>query len=309
MHPIRSALLAAVLAAPLSVLAQPAPEASARVVASGLAIEAPVLATRVDGWLDVGTDGAVVGYEPLTQLAEPLRGRLKALVSGLRFEPVLEDGRPVIARAHMRLALVASELPDKSLRVGIENVTFPEPGVGADEAARPPTGAPSPRVVRRVAPRYPEENLAMGLSARVLVAVHMAPDGAIRDVAVRQSALLHTRGGPRPAVQKALAAFETAALRSIARWQVQLDDPTAGPLGPDERTGLVAVEFTVNGTPSPRPGLWSWETRSARREPPWMEPTAAGSLAGVGDVTGEDAIASLAPPKLKLLSSLQDAAL
>ena len=57
------------------------------------------------------------------------------MVSDFRFDPVIENGRPVVARARMRLSLVAAEQADKSLRVSIENVTFPDPEGDAAQAA------------------------------------------------------------------------------------------------------------------------------------------------------------------------------
>ena len=298
MRPIAIALLAALLAAPL----QAAPEMRTRSQPALLVIETPVLASRVDGWIEVGAEGSVVGYEPITVLGEPLATRVKAMVRGFRFEPVVEGGRAVVARARMRLALVASELPDKSLRVSIENVTFPDPD------GTPSVQAGVPRVVKKAPMRYPEANLPLGLAARVLVMVNMDGTGAIRDVAVRQSALLHARGS-QSQVQKALAEFETAALRSISRWQVQTERVPGSPPAAEFLTGLVVVEFTVTGSPRPRAGMWVWETRSAARPAPWADTETAARMPGVGDVSGQDALATLTTPRLKLTSSPRDAVL
>lgn len=299
MRPLALALLAVVLAAPL----QAAPPLATRSNPREIAVEAPVLATRVEGWIEVGPDGRVAGYEPITELGEPLRGRLRAMVDGFRFEPVLVEGRPVVARARMRLSLVASELPDKSLRVGIENVTFPDP-----DGAERPADAPLLRVARRSAIQYPEGLAWAGISARVLVAVQANPDGSLREVAVRQSALVHAKGSDAE-VQNALAAFETAALRGIARWRLAVDNPAGRPLSADDLTGTVAVSFEMQGNPKARPGVWAWETRSARRDAAWMDPQLAARLPGVGDATGQDALGSLREPRLKLRTNLREVAL
>lgn len=294
MRPLALALLAIALAAPL----QAAPPLATRSLPRELVIEAPVLATRVEGWIEVGPDGRVAGYEPVTELGEPLRSRLRAMIDGFRFEPVLVEGRPVVARARMRLSLVASELPDKSLRVGIENVTFPDP-----DGTERPADAPVLKVARRSAIQYPEGLAGAGVNARVLVVVQANPDGSLRDVGVRQSALVHAKGSEAE-VQNALAAFETAALRGIARWRLAVDNPTGRPLRADELTGLVSVEFAVDGSPRSRPGVWAWETRSARRDASWMDPQVAARLPGVGDASEQDAFGGLHEPRLKLQTDL-----
>lgn len=292
------ALLGLLFAAPL----HSAPP-KARTLARDLAIEAPVLATRVDGWIEVGPDGRVAGYEAITTLGEPLASRLRSMVEAFRFEPVLVDGRPVLARARMRLALVASELPDRSLRVAVENVTFPDP-----DGTERPADAPVLTVARRTAVRYPEAVAGTGLCARVLVAVQANPDGSLREVGVRQSALLHARGSERQ-VQDALAHFENAALQGISRWQLAVANPEKRALTADVLTGLVAVEFQVDGGPEPRPGTWAWETRSARRDAVWLDARLAARLPGVGDVSGQEAMAGLREPRLKLRTDLRDVAL
>lgn len=299
MRPLAVALLAALLATPLR--AAPLPYTPS--VAEELVIQAPVLATRVDGWIEVGTDGRVAGYEPITELGEPLRSRLRTMVDGFRFEPVLQDGRPVVARARMRLSLVAQELPDRSLRVGIENVTFPDP-----DGAERPADAPLLKVARRAPIHYPEGIAGAGFDVRVVVAVQANPDGSLRDVSVRQSALVHGKGREAE-VQKLLARFETAALRGIARWTLSIDNPTGRPLQADELVGAVVVHFTVENRREPRPGVWAWETRTARRDAPWMDQQVAARLPGVGDVTGQDAFGGLREPRLKLQTDLSQLAL
>lgn len=288
------ALLAIVLATPL----QAAPPQLTRVLPRELVIEAPVLATRVEGWIDVGPDGRVAGYEPITELGEPLRSRLRTMIDGFSFEPVVVDGRPVVARARMRLSLVAGELADKSLSVGIENVTFSDP-----DGIERPADAPLLTVTRRSAVKYPDGMAFAGVNARVLVAVQANPDGSLREVSVRQSALVHAKGSEAE-VQNALAAFEAAALRGISRWRLSVDNPSGRLLTADELTGVVVVAFEMQGSPRQRPGVWAWETRSAQRDAGWMDPQVAARLPGIADAAEQDAF-GLREPQLKLRTDLR----
>lgn len=266
--------------------------------ASQLVIEAPVLATRVDGWIDIDTQGGVAGYQPTTKLTQPLAGKLETMVSKFRFAPVVENGKPINARARMRLSLVASKLPDGSMRVGVEHVSFP---TGSDDKPEPLPSGITMKVVEKSRITYPQIVLRQGLNARVLVAVRLNLDGSVGDAVVRQSMLLNAKGGDRN-VSTALAQFEAASLRSISSWRAAIDVPTGRTPRPDELTAMVAVDFTLDDSPGLQSGLWQWETRTAPRPLPWMDDPIAGSVPGVADVSGLDGFGP-AGSRIKLLSS------
>lgn len=260
-------------------------------------LQDPVFATRVDSMIEVGPDGRILRYEPITELKEPLATRVRTLADSLRFEPVLEDGRPVIARTRMRMHLVAEPMGDGQLKVHMEHVGFPD----GEEDARGASLAPD-SYVRGVAKRmpitYPAAALRAGVSGRVLVALRLEPDGSVADAVVRESALFSVKGRER-VLGPALAVLERGATEAIRRWRFDVRVPEGAYPKPADLTGLINVEYLVDDHPKPRPGLWLHETRSRERPLPWLDPMLAERLPDMADV-GEAGHFGTAAPRLRL---------
>lgn len=265
----------------------------------------PVYATRVDSTIEIGPDGGMLRYEPITQLKEPLASRVRAMAEGLRFEPVLVGGKPVIARTRMRLHLVAEPMDDGNLRVSVEHVGFPEDE--GDEKQRGPTDD-NPYihgVAKRMPMQYPMN--ALGLSGRVMVAVRLAPDGTVVDAVPRESALYGVKGGDR-SLSRSLAMFERAALQGIRRWRFDVRVPEGAYPRPEQLTGVIAVHYFMDGNPQPRPGMWMYEARSRERSLPWLDPMLAERLPDMGDI-GEGGHFGVATPRIRLLAPADGVAL
>lgn len=288
MKPVRNLLLATALAAALPLAAAgrlPPPE-----------MQDAVYATRVDSTIEIGPDGRILRYEPITELKGPLASRVHALAEGFRFEPVLVDGKPVIARTRMRMHLVAEPLEDGNLKVGVEHVGFPE---GEGENWVPPDGY-ARGIARRARIEYPADALHMGLSGRVMVALRFGPDGKVLEAVPRESALYGVTGRER-SLGKALATFERAAVESVRRWTVDVRVPAGASPRPEDLTAAVNIEFLIDRHPKPRPGLWLHESRSRERPLPWLDPMLANNLPDMADVD-EGVHFGAAPQRFKLLT-------
>jgi hypothetical protein len=254
-------------------------------------LEEPVLVTQVESHIEIGPDGRLVGYEPMTVLKEPLAGRVRAMAQTFRFEPVLVDGRPVIARTGMRLTLAARELDAGRVQIAVDKVTFPQ------GATREPTQTDSGITITtrtKGAPSYPGSAVALGVSGRVMVAVRLDTDGRVVDAVARQSALYAVKGRPQR-LEALAAAFEDSAIRAIRKWRFDVRIPDGVTPEASDLTGLVPVEYTVDDFPLPRPGVWRHEIRSVARPLPWLEPAVADALPGVSDVSGADPLGTAAP--------------
>lgn len=297
MKPFRTLLVAALFAA------LPAAAASGRLPPPD--IQAPVYATRVDSMIEIGPDGRVVRYEPVTQLKDPLATRVRAIAEGFRFEPVLVDGKPVIARTRMRLHLVAEPVGEGGLQVKVEHVGFPE-GEGQD-GKLPVAGSFARGIARRAPVKYPAEALYMGLSGRVMVALRFGADGKVLDAVPRESALYSVKGRG-PVLGKALAILEQAAVQSVRRWTVDVQVPEGASPTAEDLTASVNIEFLLEQHPAPRPGLWLHESRSRERPLPWLDPMIAGNLPDMADV--DDGVHfGTAPTRFRLLTPLAGIAL
>lgn len=269
------------------------------------ALEEPVYATRVDSEIEIGPDGTITRYEPITKLKEPLATRLWTVVSKFRFHPVLVEGEAVTARTRMRLHLVAKPRSDDGLDVSVEHVGFPgdEKAGGAHRSENPLVRG----IAKRVAVTYPKQALTAGVSGHVLVAVRLAPDGSVIEAIPRQSALFNTTGREK-SMAMALAALERGATETIRKWRFDMQIPPGSFPGPGELTGLVVVRFLLDGNAEPQPGLWMHETRSIERPLPWLEPMMADALPAMSDV-GESGHFGASPSRFRLREPAQGAAL
>lgn len=290
MRSFTTALFMAALAiGPAGALASPA----------ALDLKDPVYATRVDSTIEIGPDGRLVGYEPITQLKEPLASRVRTMATSLRFEPVLVDGKPVIARTRMRLHLVAEPMDDGNLRVSVEDVGFPSEG----ETYVPSDDAMIRGVKHRKALQYPSSAMRAYASGRVLVAMRMTPDGRVAEAIPRESALFHANGS-RATQAAALAAMERAAVEGVRAWRFDVRVPEGAQPAPGDLTGLIAVQYTMGEGPMPGPGQWVKEMRTSERVLPWLDSILSAALPDIADV-GDAGHFGAAAQRFKLLTPVE----
>lgn len=120
------------------------------------------------GMIDVGPDGSVRDYALETRLDPEVARLVDRTVRGWRFEPVLVDGRPVIATTRMRLELEA--LPrDDGYALRVADVAFGEP-----------------KSTNRTPPVYPRVALDMRAEAIVRLLLRLDATGKVAEVHVEQ---------------------------------------------------------------------------------------------------------------------------
>src|SRR5688500_9165807 len=115
--------------------------------------------------VSVELDGAdVLGAETIADYEE--------LVGGWQVKPVVRDGRPVAARGHLRLSLVAQREPGSDrATLGVRNAWFVDPPrtprteAGSATASLPP-------------PVYPRGPMSAGVGAEVMLLLQLAEDGS-----------------------------------------------------------------------------------------------------------------------------------
>lgn len=244
-------------------------------------LEAPVYATHVDSEIDVGRDGSITRYEPVTPIKGPLASRLRAVVERFRFHPVLVDGTPVPARSRMRIRLVAKPTADGDVQVSIERVGFP--GVENPDGTSGSEHGMVRGVAKRVDVTYPYKVLKLGVTGRVVVAVRLDRGGHVVDAVARQSALFNTTGREK-VLAGALEALERNAVEAIRQWRFKMDIPDSSHPEADELTGLVPVTFAIEEEGEEIPGKWIHETRTAERPLPWLAPAVAQALPDMSEV-------------------------
>jgi hypothetical protein len=253
-----------------------------------------LLTMRVDGSVTIDLQGHVAGYQIDTPVPDTLRGTLDHAVAGWRFQPVVLDGKPAVARTKMRITLAARKLDPDHYQVTVDNVVFP----GSASSLGIPANSSSAGMYAKslLPPRYPAELAQVGASARILIAIRANADGQTVDVAAVQGSLLDTRGTPR-LMALAMKEFQRAALIAARHWLVGFSR-TIDPTDSDDLTASVLVQFTMPNREIDAPGQWLLESRTPLQDIPW-EPKAEGNQrVGVSDIAPGELIPTVSDYKL-----------
>jgi len=228
----------------------------------------PTLEMAADGEIQISADGVVRDYRLQSQLSPAVAGLLDKRVRAWTFEPVVIDGKPVLARTAMHLSLRAEPVEGRdSYRITIASVIFGEPRLGAG--------------VRK--PRYPEFAVSAHLGARVMLALQLDDTGKVTDVLPYQTSL-DRRPGSENEAERWRRMFEQASVTAARTWHYDLSEKLNG-----KTVGarvLVPVEFSLNEPGSrPQPGAWKAYLPGPVHEIPWMLTGAIASerLANLGD--------------------------
>lgn len=227
-------------------------------------VEASMLVT---GHVDIDRDGRVTAHvldrpEELPPFVRDLIGRG---VPELRFEPVLVDGAPVLARARMSVRVVATPAPGDNMDIRIASAHF---GDAPSGDARSPTA----RDLKR--PRYPEHVARMGGAGTVYLLVKVARDGSVADVVAEQINLT-ALGTARQMDMIRTALSRTAVENARRHWRFtppgESDEASS-----DGWVVRVPVEFSLDDARSETYGHWSAYHPGQRTRPDWAAPTAPG---------------------------------
>lgn len=161
-----------------------------------------------DGTLIIEPDGRVGEVTLPDALEEPLRSKFLAQMRAWKFRPIVEDGAPVRARAHLVARLFLEERPDgDGLSAGISQVQFVDP----------PSGDSKPSNL--TPPRYPRALASRGIGGEVVLAVETDASGKVERVAVRRGTLYVRRDEMRaPRHETSFAELVRASERAALQW-------------------------------------------------------------------------------------------
>ena len=202
---MRAALLGLLLVIALPLVAADAPQDA-------------VLEMAVGGTIDIGPDGTVVAHTLDRGLSSAIEKLVASSVAGWRFEPIVENGKPVIASTRMDLKLKAVPVEDDKMRLQVSSAWFGSPKI--DQA-------------QMTAPRYPSRAIKQGIGATVMLILRLDDQGKVIAAHPYQTSLNARMPDMRAAKWRKV--FEQASITAAMKWQY--------PIG--EWIGGVAVESTV----------------------------------------------------------------
>jgi len=269
-----------------------------------------VLTMRVDGELTIGTQGEVEAYALRTELTPDLQKMLDKAIPKWAFVPIEQDGKPVRAKTPMRITLVAREIGEQKYEVKIDNVIFSPLTKKDREAAERAAGKAVVRLnslQSHLYPKYPYELFASGVEGSVLLRLRVNPDGSVADVFAEQSSLYNVKGNPR-ALDKARALLEKNATEAARKWTYSVENAST------EQTQDIDVKVTVKySLKGPDEierdgvGVWRYEYRGPRLDPPWQKADDMEQVVGVSDLNNGEMVSGNTPFRLRDRSVLNQA--
>lgn len=236
---------------------------------------------EVEGRITIGTDGRVVDVqlEDADWMGQPVLEGYLLKIRGWRFEPVVEDGKPINATSPMRLRLAAvRDDAAKTAHFAIEQAWFPDPA----QSRELPEGM-------KHFPVYPTDAARNGVGAVVILVARVDAEGVPEEMGVEY---LHLVGSNPGNHAKHLGRqFVQATEAAARRWRIP---------GADAR-GLVRipVKYTPPASSSPRAG-WEPVYPVPHQAPAWI----AKATAAEAPVLELAANGTPASPKLRLLTAL-----
>ncbi len=188
----------------------------------------PTHILSISGRVTIGPDGTVREYVLDSKPAAAVAQLVEKSVKGWHFEPVLDSGKPVIARTNMAIELTATPVGD-AFSVTVTDVSFGKPYVSSHTPL----------------PLYPYAAAHEHLNARVLLAIRLDASGKVIAADVVQTSLGATAPNERIAEQWRQK-FEHSSVTAVRHWKFDLSEEIAGlKVG---ATAYLPIEFSMHNT-------------------------------------------------------------
>lgn len=158
-----------------------------------------------------------------------------------RFEPVLEEGGPVAARAYAEMDVYVVEDDEGALHLSVGRPTFRSPPGEERElqASTAPDRLELIEQVQRRVPKYPSGMARCGIEANVVLLAEIAPSGEVARLGVASAYFMNP---PSDGVSdRAMNQFVAAAKAAVGHWRFN-------PSTSERREALVPIRFFMRTT-------------------------------------------------------------
>ena len=198
----------------------------------------------VTGTIEVAPDGSVAQYalDHPNELPSAVKGLLAKAIPIWKFEPIVVDGKPAIAKAAMSLRIVAKPLDDGNYSITVAATHF---GDRNDDHAI--------KSVQRRPPVYPPEAIREHVTGTVYLALRVDAAGKVADAAAEQVNLGEI--GSEVQMKQWRDRLASVSVATASRWTFSPATDAASPY----RVVRVPVTFNlrINGY-STRVGYGQW---------------------------------------------------
>ncbi|RAN82012.1 energy transducer TonB [Bacillus sp. SRB_336] len=219
----------------------------------------------VNGTIVLATDGTVQ-----TAIVDDEASYGKAIADLVRktalqwhFQPVMRDGKPVLAKASMHVRVVLSKTPDGNYRARVKGATFGDDDKNFTDILQGSAGN------RNIPPRYPEAAVRGRVQGTVYLSLHVAHDGHVIEAVAEQVNLGNI--GPDGVLRQYRKLLADAALKAARKWSYVT--PTTGKLASqDSWTAHVPVNFNLTVVGEYRPeSVWRSYVPGPYTPAPWVD--------------------------------------
>jgi len=204
-----------------------------------------------NGTVQIAPDGHVSDYRLESNLAPVVADLVRKSVMGWHFEPIVVEGKPVIAKTAMHLQLSAEPAKGKpgEFVVRVASMTFG-----------------SPRQTANTAPRYPMAAARARMMANVLLALRLDKDGnVLQAIPYRTSLNMKFPGENKAEFWRRM--FEEASVASAKTWRFDMTESVGGVQM--DGTAIVPIAFRVSRTGKSDPAQWQGFVDGPAHEIPW----------------------------------------
>ena len=231
----------------------------------GPPVEASML---IAGTIVIAPDGSVRSHliDRPEKLPSAIQEVVDEAIASWKFDPIVIDGKPVLARTTVNLRLVVDPVDHGSYAIRIGGVSFS----GGDPRADP---QPNASANRRYSPTYPSGALRAFAGGTVYLLLKLGREGRVLDAAAEQVNL--TVWDSPEKMAKLREDFANAALVAVKRWT--FIPPTVGP-SVDEPYWYARMPVTFDVSPYRRTaseadeyGHWQPYVRGPRELVAWFD--------------------------------------
>lgn len=210
----------------------------------------------VAGTLDIEPDGSVSGYalERTNTLPKAVAELASKTLPQWRFDPVLQEGKPVKARATMRLQFIGNQIDNTHYAVGLGGADFMLTKDSAGEVVS---------MKQMKAPSYPRDMLDANVTGTVYLALRIDRQGHVTDAIAEQVNLGRQSTPELMAHWRAALAGPT--LQTAKGWT--FNTPTSGDSANDTSwTVIVPVAYVYSDV---QKGDWDVYVPGPKQAIPW----------------------------------------
>jgi len=233
---------------------------------------APTLEMSADGEVQIAPDGSVSDYRLQSKLSPAIADLVDKDVRRWQFQPILVDGKAVVAKTAMHLELKAEPADGKdNYRIRVTEVRFGE----------------LRRAARMRPPHYPKEAVIAHLGAKVLLAVRLDETGKVLDVQPYQTSL-DARASSENEAERWRKMFEQASMTAARTWQWNMSETING-----KTVGasvIVPIAFTVRDVGKPEPTGWRALIPGPVHPAPWMNSTTLADSSDLSSLKDDETV-------------------